>query len=44
MDGIDVKARAALVRMLRVGLWPEDPIFDRVETHIEKRARVCARP
>src|SRR5437667_11070196 len=43
VNGIDIETRAALIRMLRVFLWSQQTIFDRIETHIEKRARVRAR-
>src|SRR5437588_4661016 len=44
MYGVDVEARATLIGMLRVFLWSQDAILDRIKSHVEKRARVWSRP
>jgi len=43
MDRVDIKAGTALIRILRVRFGAKDTIFNGIETHIEKRARVGAR-
>ena len=43
MHRVDVKARAALIRMIRVFLRPEHAIFDDEKSEIQKRTRVGAR-